>query len=294
MKTAKRIPFESADFAPKDAASADAMPVGVAPARLVPAGFAWPLVLVLAAALVGGVGQGWIAGGAFGVPDTTDAFAALDWSRLPAIVLDACETALVEEILFRGVLLWACWRVARRMRLGCPVLWAIVASSLIFGLFHLLPAGELAAPHADIALVVAQGILKVVQATAFGALMALLVVRSLWRMATPHATLHAAPRATPQAVSLTTQDAAPGGPSVEEPTPAPLTAWASALIAPIVVHAAFDFLYLGPLLLVTGQLPATYLSGQPADLGPLAASTVLLVVAFSLALSKTEQAGAGE
>lgn len=286
MKTTKHIPFEPADFAPKDAASADAMPVGVAPARLVSANFAWPLVLVLVAALVGGVGQGWVAGGALGAFGNPSAGGALDWSRLPAIILDACETALAEEILFRGVLLWACWRVARRMRLGRPAVWAIVASSLIFGLFHLLPAGELAASHADIAIVVAQGTLKVAQATMFGALMALLVVRHLRRIATPHA--------TPQAVSRTTQNAVPSGPSAEKPTPAPLTAWALALIAPIIVHAVFDFLYLGPLLLVTGQLPATYLSGQPADLGPLTASTVLLVVAFSLALSKTERTGTGE
>lgn len=53
----------------------------------------------------------------------------------------------------------------------------------------------------------------------------------------------------------------------------------------IAAHAAFDALYLGPTVMLTGALPATYASGLPFDTALLAATTVLLA-ALLLALHR--------
>ena len=95
------------------------------------------------------------------------------------------------------------------------------------------------APGADIGVAAIQGVLKVAQATLFGAVMALLVVRS------PYGS-----RPFPQR--------------------------AHSLMAPEIVHGLFDLLFWGPLLLTGGVLPSTYLTGNPADLVPLVITTVLL------------------
>ena len=89
---------------------------------------------------------------------------ALWWRCLP----EAWEAAVVEEVLFRGVLLWACLSWARRRNEAYPrrasrahrfaglravvdpVGFAVMTSSLIFGLAHLFPEGSLMAPGADI------------------------------------------------------------------------------------------------------------------------------------------------
>ena len=113
---------------------------------------------------------------------------------------EAWEAAVVEEVLFRGVLLWACLSWARRRNEAYPrraprahrhrfaglravvdpVGFAVMASSLIFGLAHLFPEGSLMAPGADIGVAAIQGFLKVTQSTLFGAVMALLVVCLLY------------------------------------------------------------------------------------------------------------------
>lgn len=217
--------------------------------KIIPCGFGPVLVLVLLAGAVGGLGQWWADGGS----------QAVQLARCGALLAEAWEAAVVEEVLFRGVLLWACLSWARRRNEAYPrraprahrhrfaglravvdpVGFAVMASSLIFGLAHLFPEGSLMAPGADIGVAAIQGVLKVTQSTLFGAVMALLVVRS------PYGS-----RPFPQR--------------------------ALSLMAPVIVHGLFDLLFWGPLLLTGGVLPSTYLTGNPADLVPLVITTVLL------------------
>ena len=178
-------------------------------------------------------------------------------ARCGALLAEAWEAAVVEEVLFRGVLLWACLSWARRRNEAYPrrasrahrfaglravvdpVGFAVMTSSLIFGLAHLFPEGSLMAPGADIGVAAIQGVLKVTQSTLFGAVMALLVVRS------PYGSR-------------------------------PLPQRALSLVAPVIVHGLFDLLFWGPLLLTGGVLPSTYLTGNVVDLVPLVITTVLL------------------
>ncbi len=217
--------------------------------KIIPCGFGPVLVLVLLAGVVGGLGQWWADGGS----------QAVQLARCGALLAEAWEAAVVEEVLFRGVLLWACLSWARRRNEAYPrraprahrhrfaglravvdpVGFAVMASSLIFGLAHLFPEGSLMAPGADIGVAAIQGVLKVTQSTLFGAVMAQLVVRS------PYGS-----RPFPQR--------------------------ALSLMAPVIVHGLFDLLFWGPLLLTGGVLPSTYLTGNPADLVPLVITTVLL------------------
>lgn len=217
--------------------------------KIIPCGFGPVLVLVLLAGVVGGLGQWWADGGS----------QAVQLARCGALLAEAWEAAVVEEVLFRGVLLWACLSWARRRNEAYPrraprahrhrfaglravvdpVGFAVMASSLIFGLAHLFPEGSLMAPGADIGVAAIQGVLKVTQSTLFGAVMALLVVRSPYGM-----------RPFPRRVL--------------------------SLVAPVIVHGIFDLLFWGPLLLTGGALPSTYLTGNAADLVPLVITTVLL------------------
>ena len=217
--------------------------------KIIPCGFGPALVLVLLAGVVGGLGQWWADGGS----------QAVQLARWGALLAEAWEAAVVEEVLFRGVLLWACLSWARRRNEAYPrraprahrhrfaglravvdpVGFAVMASSLIFGLAHLFPEGSLMAPGADIGVAAIQGFLKVTQSTLFGAVMAQLVVRS------PYGSRSFPQRALP-------------------------------LMAPVIVHGLFDLLFWGPLLLTGGVLPSTYLTGNPADLVPLVITTVLL------------------
>ena len=217
--------------------------------KIIPCGFGPVLVLVLLAGVVGGLGQWWADGGS----------QAVQLARCGALLAEAWEAAVVEEVLFRGVLLWACLSWARRRNEAYPrraprahrhrfaglravvdpVGFAVMASSLIFGLAHLFPEGSLMAPGADIGVAAIQGVFKVTQETLFGAVLGLLGVRS------PYGS-----RPFPQR--------------------------ALSLMAPVIVHGLFDLLFWGPLLLTGGVLPSTYLTGNPADLVPLVITTVLL------------------
>ena len=216
--------------------------------KIIPCGLGPVLVLVLLDGVVGGLGQWWADGGS----------QAVQLARCGALLAEAWEAAVVEEVLF-GVLLWACLSWARRRNEAYPrraprahrhrfaglravvdpVGFAVMASSLIFGLAHLFPEGSLMAPGADIGVAAIQGVFKVTQATLFGAVMALLIVRS------PYGSR-------------------------------PLPQWALSLVAPVIAHGLFDLLFWGPLLLTGGVLPSTYLTGNAADLVPLVITTVLL------------------
>lgn len=213
-------------------------------AKIIPAGLGLPLVLVLLAAVVGGMGQGWAEGGS----------TVWDFSRLGELIAAALEAGFVEEILFRGVLLWSCLSWARsfsQREASCalfrnPARFAMVASSLVFGLFHLLPDGPLLQSGANIGIAAVQALLKVAQSTLFGLVMAMLVLRSPF-----------------------------------DRLPQPCRSFALAM--PIAFHSLFDLLYWGPLLLSGGTLPSTYLTGDAAELIPLVAVTALLGLAALLA-----------
>lgn len=224
-------------------------------AKIISRGFGPTLAAVLLAGVVGGLGQWWADGGS----------QAVQLAHCAALFAEAWEAAVVEEVLFRGILLWACLAWACRLRrvssgagnrtnacwfvedarrvgrslLADPARFAAVASSLVFGLAHLLPDGPLVDPGANSAVAVAQGALKVTQATLFGVVMARLVVRS------PYGSCSFPRRAL-------------------------------SLVIPVIVHGLFDLLFLGPLLLTDGVLPSTYLTGNVADLVPLVITTVLL------------------
>ena len=78
--------------------------------KIIPCGFGPVLVLVLLAGVVGGLGQWWADGGS----------QAVQLARWGALLAEAWEAAVVEEVLFRGVLLWACLSWARRRNEAYP------------------------------------------------------------------------------------------------------------------------------------------------------------------------------
>lgn len=78
--------------------------------KIIPRGFGPALVLVLLAGVVGGLGQWWPDGGS----------QAVQLTRCGALLAEAWEAAAVEEVLFRGVLLWACLSWARRRNEAYP------------------------------------------------------------------------------------------------------------------------------------------------------------------------------
>ncbi|MEY8460764.1 CPBP family glutamic-type intramembrane protease [Eggerthellaceae bacterium 24-137] len=100
------------------------------------------------------------------VPATVSLTPALIGQRLALLAGTAALTALVEELVFRGVLLQALLRALPRTR-------ALLASALLFALPHALPIGlgsTEAAPDMPVA-TLSLG-LKLAQAFAFGIIMA--------------------------------------------------------------------------------------------------------------------------
>lgn len=231
--------------------------------------FGLMVILLLLAGLVGGVGT--VLGtppegvtGVFGAVGRSDGvagaaaaarglFSAVSFPRVLEAIWLSLETGVVEEVLFRGVVLWglvAWWGRKGERR-------AVVASALLFGVLHLAPDGPLvpasswesaiglAGEGAATFVLAAQGTLKVVQAALFGLLMGRLTIGSPWFVA---------------------------------------TGWTRArcLLTPIALHVVFDFLYCGIPLLSGIMLPGTYLTGSPGDLVVLLVTIPLLVGALAL------------
>ncbi len=202
-----------------------------------------PVVLVLLAGLVGGVG--------------TMVSAGVLWSAslegVGNAMAVAVETSVVEEVLFRGVVLWgliAWW--GRGCTKQAATKHAVIASAVLFGVLHLAPDGPLVSESAWAAaeatgapwlILAGQAVLKVVQATLFGVIMARFVVRSPWF-----------------------QEAG----------------WqrARSLLVPLVIHFAFDMLYLGIPLCAGLSLPDSYLTGSVGDMATLALTAFLLALAL--------------
>lgn len=196
------------------------------------------MVLVLLAGLVGGVG--------------TVAAAGAPWDftleGLGKALTVALETSVVEEVLFRGVVLWGLiswWGPGRTKQ-------AVVASALLFGVLHLAPDGPLVSDKAWSAaqaigipwlILAIQAVLKVTQASLFGVLMAQLVVHSPWFQT---------------------------------------AGWmrVRSLAAPLGLHFAFDVLYLGIPLCAGLALPDSYLTGSVADLAVVAVTALILAAAL--------------
>lgn len=191
------------------------------------------LGLVLAAAAVGGAGQLWV----LGVPWS------FQGSRVGELVAVSLEAAVVEEVLFRGLVLFGLLEAAGRFGWRHPAAAALWGSSLLFGVLHMLPAPGVGMPEVS-GIVAAQALLKVAQATAFGLVAGALVLESPRRAA------------------------------------AGWRRWLS-LGAPLALHFAFDLLYWAPSLLAGIPLPDTYLTGRPVDLVVLGATTLLLSLAFA-------------
>lgn len=196
------------------------------------------VLLVLLAGLIGGAGTAAAAGlpGGFTLEGLGNALAV------------ALETSVVEEVLFRGVVLWGLisWWGSDRTKQ------AVVVSSLLFGILHLAPDGPLVSDQAWSAaqasgipwlILATQAVLKVTQATLFGVIMAQLVVRSPWFQA---------------------------------------VGWlrARSLAAPLGLHFAFDVLYLGIPLCAGLSLPDSYLTGSMADIVTVTVTTLLLAAAL--------------
>lgn len=207
-----------------------------------------PVVLVLLAGLVGGAG--------------TMVSAGVLWSASPEGIGNAMavalETSVVEEVLFRGVVLWgliAWWGrglTKQAVTKQAVTKQAVIASAVLFGVLHLVPDGPLVSESAWTAaqatgvpwlILAGQAVLKVVQATLFGVIMARFVVQSPWF-----------------------QEA--GWPR------------ARSLLAPLVIHFTFDMLYLGIPLCAGLSLPDSYLTGSVGDMATLALTAFLLALAL--------------
>ena len=114
----------------------------------------WRRGLVWALGAIGAVGAVFAAGAA--LPLTRDAFRdaryQLGWAQalLTAFVLIPLGTVLFEEVAFRGVL----WGLVRR---GRGTLTATIVSSVLFGLWHVLPSLHLSADNQAIGSAVGKG-----------------------------------------------------------------------------------------------------------------------------------------
>lgn len=176
-------------------------------------------------------------------------------------VLGACaiaiEAAAVEELLFRGLLLWALLSLGVRLRCRRPLAFAVIASAMIFGVLHLLPSAG-ATPVALSAAVVVQALLKVTEGVLFGTLMGTFAVLSRWF---PH--------------EFTRPTSWTDNPSI-----------VLSLAVPVLVHFAFDVLYFAPAMAVGAPMPATYLTGNVPDMLALAVSDGLLAAALLCVLRK--------
>jgi uncharacterized protein len=111
-------------------------------------GCAWAGVLIGAVAVVYAVGAA--------LPLTRDAFRdsryqfGLGHALLTAFVLIPVGTVLFEEVAFRGVL----WGMVRK---GRGVLWATATSSVLFGIWHVLPSLGLAGDNQAVGDAVGKG-----------------------------------------------------------------------------------------------------------------------------------------
>ncbi|MCI8468452.1 MAG: CPBP family intramembrane metalloprotease [Eggerthellaceae bacterium] len=177
-------------------------------------------------------------------------------ARLGELLLTCALTAVVEELVFRGLLLGAVAGVARRFVGGRrAVLIAVGVSTAVFAVLHVVPdaaallggeagaassgvgdtlgaasrIGEAGPVGADVGIVSASLGLKLAQALLFGTCMAALLLMS------------------------------------------------RGLVVPIAVHAGFDALYFAPAVLMMGGFPSTYICASAAEWAALAASCVVLL-----------------
>jgi uncharacterized protein len=131
----------------------------------------WRRGLIWSAVIIGAVAVVYAAGAA--LPVTRDAFRDtryhLGWADalLTSLVLIPVGTVLVEEVAFRGVL----WGLVRRVR-GTAA--ATVVSSVLFGLWHVLPSLGLSSDNEAIGDAVGRGrsaqLITVLATVAFTAL----------------------------------------------------------------------------------------------------------------------------
>lgn len=182
---------------------------------------------------------------------------AFSWAGALEACAVAAEAALVEELLFRGLLLWAFLSLGLWARFPRPIAFAVIASAILFGVLHLLPSAG-GVPLALSATVAVQALLKVMEGVLFGTLMGVFAVRSRWF-----------PRVFPRPTSWT------DNPSI-----------VLSLVVPLLVHFAFDVLYFTPAMAVGAPVPATYLTGNVLDILALAISDGLLAAALLCALCK--------
>ena len=156
---------------------------------------------------------------------------------LPSLVLEAVLTGVVEELLFRGIvlfaLLWGLGAVLGRRGFVAQAVWA---QAVLFGVLHV--SGELgpqlaaqlaSQPWEWGAVVCAQALLKVLQGTLFGVCMAALLLAR------------------------------------------------GSLFLPAFVHLVFDMIYFAPFVALHGAFPSLYLTGSVAELVPLLVAVAVLV-----------------
>lgn len=146
---------------------------------------------------------------------------------IPSLVGMSLLTALVEELVFRGVLLRAVLRV-------CTPKATILVTAAVFASLHAIPVGIQGNPA--MSYIIASLLLKFFQALAFGIIFAAILFC--------------------------------GG----------------SLPGVIALHAAFDCIYFASSVLATGDFPTTYVVTDPASIGALAASTLIMAVPAACAI----------
>ncbi len=170
---------------------------------------------------------------ASGDVEMVDLDASVRFERGVLVVLLCVVTGIYEEGLFRGLLVPCVTVRAEKDNVGVPPqFFAAVFSALIFGLVHLsgiVDAATGAEGFFALIIVIAQAVVKVIQAGLFGFCLATMFVRT-------------------QSVWL-----------------------------PMITHMIFDFLYLGPTMLMTGELVPTYFTGNWLDLAILVLTVILLL-----------------
>lgn len=201
------------------------------------------------------------------------------FARAVLVLLLCMVTGLSEEGLFRGVVVsCAYWHAKKTVGDGenNPAVMAAALSALLFGLVHVLGSDVSTLASAATASPAAADVSALAASSA----------------ATTSATASAlATSAAPAAlVGVSESDAvltmvvlvAQG---IFKMTQAALFGFCMAALfmrtgtiwLAVATHAAFDMLYLGPQLVLTGAVPSTYLTGNPADLAVVVLTVVLLL-----------------
>lgn len=223
------------------------------------------------------------AAAATGTPDVLETVNLGELARRTSLLLGTSAlTALVEELIFRGLLLGTLLCIAEAAGGLTParVLAAVLASAAVFAALHGLPAPGEPWPQPGVeATAVA---IKILQALLFGIAVAAIRLGAGHRTWDGSACSADGPGASRRAVDSASCQVP--GLALDPVLAAGWHGGLRGLGAAVAIHFAFDGLYFAPVVLATGAFPVTYICGMPSEWAALIGSSVVLLWAAAWAV----------